>query len=103
MAPVLWLLPMPMLCVVADNVTAPVALSVAPCTKLAVTKLPALTLPVALDTPVIYSPDVANTATFAMLVTLTAILLLPYTLTLLLPFCMLVASMPVSCDPLPKM
>ena len=60
-------------------------------------RLPPVTLPLALTTPVMYSPVVAKTATLDVPPTLT--LTFPPELTTLafdVPFCMLVASMPVS-------
>ena len=79
-------------------VTLPVAV-----TNPAVVTFPAIALPVTDSNPVTYSPVVANTATFDVppipMATLPPEL---STLTLLVPFCMLVASMPVSWLPLPK-
>ena len=60
-------------------------------------------LPLALTTPVMYSPVVANTATLGVPPTLTVAF--PPELTTLtfdVPFCMLVASIPVNWLPLPK-
>ena len=72
-------------------------------TMLVPDKLPAVILPVALINPVTYSPVVAYTATLP--VPPTPMATLPpelTTRTLLVPFCIDVASMPVSKLPLPK-
>ena len=47
MVPVVWLVPILIFCVVAENVTAPVADNVAPCKIAPVIMLPPFTLPVA--------------------------------------------------------
>ena len=65
--------------------------------------LPPAMVPLTFDTPVMYCPVVANTAT--LLVPPIPMDTLPpelTTRTLLVPFCMEVASMPVSWLPLPK-
>ena len=68
------------------------------------TMLPPVIVPLALITPVIYAPVVAHTTTLLVPPTLTVTLPPELTtLTLLDPFCMLVASMPASWLPLPKM
>ena len=63
-------------------------------------------VPLALSTPVMYSPVVANTATFDVPAMLTEILPLATAERLLLPAEIgkpaLEAATPVSCEPLPK-
>ena len=67
-----------------------------------VTKLLPCTLPVLDTTPVTDNPSVANVAILALDATLTVTLLLLNTRTLLVPFDIAAESMPVSCEPLPK-
>ena len=67
-----------------------------------VTKLLPCTLPVADTNPVTNNPLAANTAKLAVPATLTATLLLLKTFTLLVPFDMAAESIPVSCEPLPR-
>ena len=75
----------------------PVTLADPPVTKL----LPCI-LPVLDTTPVTDNPSVAKVAMLALDATLTVTLLLLNTRTLLVPFEIAAESMPVSCDPLPK-
>ena len=84
--------------IVAADVIVPVAETNPP-----VKILPPVILPVAEINPVTYSPVVAYTAT--LLVPPTPMATLPPELTTRtfdVPFCIDVASIPVSCDPLPK-
>ena len=72
--------------------------------KPAAFRLPPVTLPVALITPVTYSPVVAHTTTFDVPATPTVMLALLNTVTFDVPLVILVPpllAMPVSCDPLP--
>ena len=75
----------------------PVTLADPPVTKLLPVKLPVL------DTnPVTDNPSVANIAMLGLAATFTTTLPLLNTRTLLVPFDMAAESIPVSCDPLPK-
>ena len=71
--------------------------------KPAVAMFPPVTLPLALKTPVIYSPVVANTATLLVPPMLTVTLLLAMTVTFELPLLMLakLVTTPVKQAPLP--
>ena len=73
-------------------------------TKPAVNKLPPVILPLALTTPVIYSPVVANVAIAAVPVTPMVTLLFAAITTLLLPLTIelpALTEIPVNADPLP--
>ena len=79
----------------------PAALAVPP-----VSKLPPVIVPDALSTPVMYSPVVANTATFGVPATVIKMLPLATAAMLLLPDVIgkpaEAALTPVNCEPLPK-
>ena len=102
-----------MSCVVPDNVTAPVALSVTACSNAlatmlapftfpAVLMLPPMMLPDTLSNPVTYSPEVANTATFDVPPMFTVALPLAVAIWILdVPLDKELGTNPVSAAPLP--